>query len=595
MGNRRQFDFIMIKPTHYDDDGYPIVWWRTLLPSNSLAALNGLARDAAARQVLGPDVDIRLTLIDECNTHVVPRRILRQIAQRGSKALIGLVGVQSNQFPHALDLAREFRAAGVPVAIGGFHVSGCLSMLKDIPPEIQAALDIGCTLFAGEAEEGRLDTLLRDAWNDDLKPVYNHLNELPNIAGSPYPWMPRESLDRNLGQWSSFDLGRGCPFQCSFCTIINVQGRKSRFRTVADLEAMVRENLAQGVKAFFVTDDNLARNKDWEAFFDRLIKLSDEEGLQANLTIQVDTLCHRIPGFIDKAVRAGVKRVFIGLENINPDNLLMANKRQNKISEYRYMIQQWHEKGVNTIAGYILGFPGDSKESILRDIEIIKRELPIDILEFFFLTPLPGSEDHRKMRDAGVWMDPDLNKYDLHHRVSHHGTMSDAEWEEAYKAAWDSYFSWDHMETVARRHARLPHGRPHKAIQYMNEFRMLNAHEKVHTLEGGAVRRKRRQSRRPSLKREPALLFYPKFAIESAIKGWKYWRGFQRQKKVLKRVLNDPQRYAYDDLAIRPLGHNELAALDLFHETRGGEAFIERKRKQDAIIDAVNAARGEAA
>ena len=119
--------------------------------------------------------------------------------------------------------------------------------------------------------------------------------------------------------------------------------------------------MAQGIKAFFITDDNLARNRDWETFFDRLIKLREEEGLKANLTIQVDTLCHRIPNFIDKAKRAGVMRAFIGLENINPDNLLAANKRQNKITEYRLMFQQWHERGVFTLAGYILGFPGDTK------------------------------------------------------------------------------------------------------------------------------------------------------------------------------------------------------------------------------------------
>ena len=156
--------------------------------------------------------------------------------------------------------------------------------VKEIPPEIQEALDMGCSLFAGECEEGRLDSLFEDAWNDRLRPVYNYLKDLPSIAGVPFPWMPKESLRRNSGQWSSFDLGRGCPFQCSFCTIINVQGRKSRFRTADDLEAIIRENLAQGIKAFFITDDNLARNRDWEAFFDRLIKLREEEGLKANLT-----------------------------------------------------------------------------------------------------------------------------------------------------------------------------------------------------------------------------------------------------------------------------------------------------------------------
>jgi radical SAM superfamily enzyme len=585
-----QFDFYMIKPSHYDDDGYPIVWWRTILPSNSLAALNGLARDAAEREVLGPNVHFNPYPIDECNEHVVPARIARDIERRGSKALIGLVGVQSNQFPHALDLAREFRAAGLPVVIGGFHVSGCLSMLKQIPSEMQEALDIGCSLFAGEAEEGRLDALFVDAWKGELKPVYNYLKDLPSIAGVPFPWMPKESLERNSGQWSSFDLGRGCPFQCSFCTIINVQGRKSRFRTADDLEKIVRENIAQGIKAFFVTDDNLARNRHWEEFFDRLIKLREEEGLKANLTIQVDTLCHRIPNFIDKAKRAGVMRTFIGLENINPDNLLAANKRQNKITEYRHMLQQWHERGVFTLAGYILGFPADTKQSILRDIEIIKRELPVDILEFFFLTPLPGSEDHQRMHLAGEWMDGDLNKYDLHHRVSHHPVMSDAEWEETYKAAWAAYFTWEHMETVTRRHARLEGGRPKKALQYLNEFRMLYENEGVHTLEGGVVRRKRRLSRRPGLPIEPAILFYPKFAWQSARKGWRYWRGFRREKALLRKVIGDPERHAYTDLATRPLEDNELKALDLFHETRGGEEAVEKQHRQDVLLESVRAA-----
>ena len=88
------------------------------------------------------------------------------------------------------------------------------------------------------------------------------------------------------------------------------------------------------------------------------------------------------------------------------------------------MLQKWRSHGAITFAGYILGFPADTKKSILRDIEIIKRELPLDILEFFFLTPLPGSEDHKKLLAKGVWMDPDINKYDLNHRVSHHPKMA---------------------------------------------------------------------------------------------------------------------------------------------------------------------------
>jgi len=95
-------------------------------------------------------------------------------------------------------------------------------------------------------------------------------------------------------------------------------------------------------------------------------------------------------------------------------------KKQNKITEYRKMLLEWQKAGILVYAGYITGFPFDTAESILNDLEIIKRELPIDVLEIHYLTPLPGSEDHQKLFRASVWMDPDLNKYDLHHITCGH-------------------------------------------------------------------------------------------------------------------------------------------------------------------------------
>ena len=381
-------------------------------------------------------------------------------------------------------------AAGLPVALGGFHAAGCLSMLPVVPPEIQAAMDMGVTIFAGEAEEGRFDAILRDAAAGSLQRLYNHMDDLPNMEGAPTPHLPAVALARNEGRRSSFDLGRGCPFQCSFCTIINVQGRKSRFRNADDLEAIVRENYKQGITSFFITDDNMARNKHWEEFFDRLIELKENEGIQVSLIIQVDTQCHRIPRFIAKAEWAGVYRVFIGLENINPDNLLAAKKRQNKITEYRKMLQAWHKAGISTWAGYILGFPGDTRESILRDMEIIKKELPLDVLELFILTPLPGSEDHQKLWKQGVWMDADLNRYDLHHRVVHHARMSDEEFDRTYRDAWRAYYTPEHIETVARRHGAIRGRDPAEPAQFMTMFKIMFEAEGIHPLEGGIVRMK---------------------------------------------------------------------------------------------------------
>ena len=90
---------------------------------------------------------------------------------------------------------------------------------------------------------------------------------------------------------------------------------------------------------------------------------------------------------------------------------MAAKKRQNKITEYRKMLLAWRAQEILTFAGYILGFPADTPQTIRRDIEIIKNELPVDLLEFFVLTPLPGSEDHQELWKNGIAMEPDLNKY----------------------------------------------------------------------------------------------------------------------------------------------------------------------------------------
>ena len=591
MPSASKFTLVLIKPTHYDDDGYPILWYRSALPSNTLACMFGLADAARQRGALGAGVEMHIDTYDETNRRILPNQIIEDIRKSGGRALIGLVGVQSNQFPRAVDLAQPFLAAGLPVCIGGFHVSGCIAMLPEMPDDMLAAQAQGISFFAGESENLRLDQVFQDAWSGQLKPLYNFMDNLPSLENEPAPILPRKHVVRTSGKYSSIDLGRGCPYQCSFCTIINVQGRKSRFRSPDDLENIIRENYAQGIKRFFITDDNFARNSHWEILFDRIIKLR-QEGLKLGFTIQVDTLCHKIPNFIEKAAQAGVRRVFIGLENINPDNLIAAKKRQNKITEYREMLQKWRSHGAITYAGYILGFPADTKESILRDIEIIKRELPLDILEFFFLTPLPGSEDHKILHKKGVWMDPDMNKYDLHHRVAHHGKMSDREWEEAYAAAWKAFYTPEHVRTILRRAAQIKDGRPGTTLSTILWFKLMISFEGVHPLEGGAIRRKYRRDRRPNMPKENPLVFYPRIVGEIFGKAWNYWSLYRQSKATLKQVLAAPDRWTYTDIAIAPPQEDEFEAMELYHATTGGEAALARKRRDDSIRGPVRVAAG---
>ncbi|MFY9827495.1 MAG: radical SAM protein [Rhodoplanes sp.] len=546
----RRFKAILIKPSHYDADGYVIQWWRSTIPSNSLASAHGLISECAAAKTLGPDVDIEVEAYDECNTVIDVKATIRKIREAGS-GFVGLVGVQSNQFPRAMDFARQFRAAGIPVAIGGFHVSGCIAMLPELPPDIKEALDLGITLYAGEAE-GRMDIFLRDMAAGAAKPIYNYMNDLPEMAAATYPILPRETVTRVAGHYASFDAGRGCPFQCSFCTIINVQGRKSRYRTADDVDGIVRANAAQGITRFFVTDDNFARNKNWEPILDRLIELREKDGFRIRLMLQVDTLCHRIPGFIEKAARAGCTAVFIGLENINPESLMGAKKRQNKIWEYREMFLAWRQAKVMTYAGYILGFPTDTPESIARDIEIIKKELPVELLEFFFLTPLPGSEDHKNLYVRGVPMDPDMNNYDLEHACTAHATMSKAAWERVYADAWERYYSDQHVETIMRRAIATGINKT-KIFDSLTVFRGAVSIEGVHPLQFGFVRRKIRTQRRPGLPIANPFVFYPWRAIDFLKTGLKWWRLIRHHRAIMKRILAEPGAENYTDEALQPI------------------------------------------
>jgi radical SAM superfamily enzyme YgiQ (UPF0313 family) len=588
-GPKRRFQLVLIKPSHYDDDGYVIQWVRAYIPSNTLAVLYTLGRDSAERGVLGPDTAIDITVVDEINSHVETKKLLSQFRRHNGYGLLALVGVQSNQYPRALDIARPFRAAGVPVMIGGFHVSGVLAMLPELTPELKTTLDMGISMFAGELE-GRMDRVLQDAANGTMQPIYNYLKDLPSLESEPTPILPIQHLRKTVQQLASFDAGRGCPYQCSFCTIINVQGRKSRGRSADDVEKTIREHWVQGIKNFFITDDNLGRNKDWEAIFDRIIEMRERDNMNIRLMIQVDTLCHKIPNFIEKAARAGTNRALIGLESINAANLLAASKRQNKITEYRKMLLAWKNAGTITVAGYILGFPFDTPESIREDLKIIQKELPLDFLEFFCLTPLPGSQDHQTLHRKGEWMHEDLNLYDGEHAATNHPKMTKEEWEGIYQTAWTTYYTPEHMETILRRGAATNCSRS-RLVGFLFLSGTSVPVEHAHPLQGGVMRRKYRLDRRPEMPIEPIWSFYPKYAWSFAKNSFHELRLLLWLLRTMQRIYKDKNRHAYTDQALTPVTDDETEKLELFTHSDAARQSVAHAHK---IAQLTGAARGSA-
>ena len=278
-GGRERFRVLLVKPSHYDDDGYVIRWWRSPMPSNSLAASMDRSTTARSARFSGqmststssPSTKpIRASRID---------RIVADMRANGNFGLVGLVGVQSNQYPRALDIAQPLRAAGIPVIIGGFHVSGCLAMLDHVGRRTPEAMDLGVSLFAGEAE-GRIDDVLRDAAAGSLEPIYNYI-ERPAGARrrSRCHSSPAIRFARRLATSPASTLDAAVHFNARSAPSSTCRAASRAGARPDDVERMLRLNWAQGIDRFFITDDNFARNKDWEPIFDRLIKLREEDGM----------------------------------------------------------------------------------------------------------------------------------------------------------------------------------------------------------------------------------------------------------------------------------------------------------------------------
>lgn len=506
MPNGRKIErlqIVLIKPSKYDDDGYVIRFWKSVLPSNTLNVLHGLTEDIIQRRVFG-ELPIEVITFDETAEKVPLKKIVRWSRAPGIKLLVCLVGVQTNQFPRALDMAKALRAEGLTVIIGGFHTSGTINMLGEQEPDIQELVQESICIVSGEVE-GKWEMILSDFLHERLKPIYSFAQDLQNLVDIEKAPLPKTSPKtmRHFAHpaFGTAETSRGCPFACSFCTIINVQGRKMRERSPQSIAAMMRSNYREhGVSFYFFTDDNFARKKLWRETFEEIIKLR-AEGIKICFMMQVD-LARKPKDFVRLAAKAGCTQVFIGMESVNPENLKAEGKKQNNVEEYRDIIKEWHDAGVVVHTGYIIGLPWDSKQQVPQDIRFLMEEIGPDQASFFMLTPLPGSHDHREMKKRGEWMDPDFNKRDSFHATINHPRMSAEEWTEAYEDAWKTFYSKENMIRVLSRwtnHTKNYWNLMSVFFWYKNAALI----EKQHPMVAGFFRLRDRKSRRPGFAIDP--------------------------------------------------------------------------------------------
>ncbi len=494
---------VYVRPSRYDDDGYVVRFARGVLPSNTLCCLESLTERVAERGDLGSAVKVTVDVFDDTVQRIPIRRIAKLNRRPGTTVVVGFVGVQSNQFMRASDLALELREQGVQVMIGGFHVSGVLTLFDKPSYELQRLLDHGVTLVKGEVEApGIMAMLLGDALHGAMKPVYN-ITEWPDLANAPVPHAnPKLQWRYVAKRMATIDTSRGCLFNCSFCTIINVQGRKMRFRSSALVLKAIEENYANGIRFYFFTDDNFARNPMWNEIFDGLIALRNR-GIRVQFMMQTDTQAHRIPNFVEKAAEAGCYLAFIGMESVNPENLKAVGKRQNHTQEYVQMVETWHQHKILVHVGYIIGLPFDSRESVRNDIEYLRNQIKVDLASLFMLTPLPGSRDHWQMVQDNVPIDADYNDYDGLHETFRHGLMPNGAWRAAYDEAMHMLYSKENIVAALLR----TDSEHYWEIMCFSIWYRHGTLVGMHPMATGVFRLKDRRSRRPIFPRENVLQY----------------------------------------------------------------------------------------
>ena len=514
-----ELDVTLIRPTNYTDDGYPIKTRIGVIRSNTLTQMSALVNDFV-HYPFYKDVSLKIRKVDEAIEWVPVKEIVRHSKIPGVKSIVMLVGVQSNQYPRALDLASKFLPHGISVMIGGFHVSGMLSMIG-LTDELKASIAKGITLVAGEVEGGRLPMIVEEVIKSRAEPIYNFLDCRPSLADVPTPHVSTDEFEKFASRFTTIDTGRGCVFNCDFCTIINVQGRTMRYREPKQVVDFVRQSyLESGVKHCFFTDDNTARNPRWREIFAGLIHLREVENIPFTFMMQSDLAARKMPGgdYFELAARAGCNQVFFGVESVNKDNLKSKDKNHNQVSEYKDLVKYCHSLGITCHAGYILGLPFDTPESIKRDIADLQGMM-FDSASFYILAPLPGSKDHQRWWKEGRWMDDDFNNYDSAHVAVKPDRMTTDELMKAYYDTWEQFYSSEHMVNTLRiwRHDRHAY---HERLSFFAWYLYASRIERLHPMNCGFWTVRRRNDRRAGLPQEAFVPFWLSRTKVLALRLW---------------------------------------------------------------------------
>lgn len=517
---------LLIAPSKYDDQGFVHRYWKGVISTSGLSTIAYLTRKAL-QNIVPSNAKIQIkTYEDSVFSHAVAsgwfgliwriRSLLYRCLGIEHKLIVGLVSVQSHQFPRATDLIHRWQKRGATCVIGGSHVTASITAMLEglgnrgegpipclhiMPPEIKALQQQHVVIFHGEAEP-HLDGT--NAWQTALskmisgqQPQALYRGGKPDISNTRLPELTETTAKQFSGRYVPVNTARGCPFKCKFCSVVTMQGRNMRCR----LPSIVLEYFDDlckkyGLARVFMIDDNFVRNRHRYEILNGLAQLR-EQGHKVSFMIQADVdACLKDEKLIPALAAAGCSMIFFGIESLKPGNLVAAGKQHNLGRDLPLLWRLCHKHNIIVHAAYMIGFQFDTPESVAAEVSQL-HDFGADHASFYIRVPIPGCEDWARLVASGVPVYKDLNFVDSHHCTTDHGLqMSKEECEAAYHDAWRRFYTISNMiearkrfsDCAARRRLLLVH------LWYWWAIRV----EHAHPMQVGGYRFRPYWDRRPS-------------------------------------------------------------------------------------------------
>lgn len=319
--------------------------------------------------------------------------------------------------PRAYIIADRIRSMGVPVIMGGPHVTF-------LPEE---ALEHADFIIRGEGERALMAFI--DAWekNKDFsavpnlsyksenKTVHNPMNEkIENLDEIPFPDFTDFIINEKQTAGHKIipiQTSRGCPYDCEFCSVTGMFGKKYRFRSTENIIQELRQYNQRKNFIFFYDDHFTANRKRTISLLEAMIK----EKFKFKWSTQVRADLARDPEMVKLMKKAGCHTLYIGLESVNPRSLTEMKKKQT-VEDVLHAVKVIRRNRIHIHGMFVYGFDEDDWATVKKTVRFAKRS-GLNSTQFLILTPLPGSRFFSKMRNQERILFKDWALYDAHHVV----------------------------------------------------------------------------------------------------------------------------------------------------------------------------------